>query len=39
MINELDLIIAGIALANNEKLITKDEDFLNFESEKIIVIA
>jgi len=38
MINELDLIIAGIALANNETLITKDRDFLNFESEKIIVI-
>jgi tRNA(fMet)-specific endonuclease VapC len=39
MINELDLIIAGIALANNETLITKDKDFLNFESEKIIVIT
>ncbi len=38
MINELDLIIAGIALANNETLITKDKDFLKFESEKIIVI-
>jgi len=37
-INELDLIIAGIALANNETLITKDRNFLNFESEKIIVI-
>jgi len=38
MINELNLIIASIALANNETLITKDRDFLNFESEKIIVI-
>jgi predicted nucleic acid-binding protein len=39
MINELDLIIAGITLANNETLITKDKDFINFESEKIIVIT
>ena len=39
MINELDLIIAGIAAANNETLITKDKDFLNLESNKIIVLA
>jgi predicted nucleic acid-binding protein len=39
MINELDIIIAGITLANNETLITKDKDFINFESEKIIVIT
>jgi predicted nucleic acid-binding protein len=39
MINELDLIIAGIAAANNETLITKDKDFLNFESSKIIVLT
>jgi predicted nucleic acid-binding protein len=38
MVNELDLIIAGIAETNNETLITKDKDFLNFESTKIIVI-
>jgi predicted nucleic acid-binding protein len=38
MINELDLIIAGIAAANNETLITKDKDFLNFESNKITVL-
>ena len=37
MINELDLIIAGIAAANNETLITKDKDFLNLESNKIVV--
>jgi len=39
MINELDVIIAGIAAANNETLITKDRDFLNLESNKIIVLA
>jgi predicted nucleic acid-binding protein len=39
MINELDLIIAGIAAANNETLITKDKDFLNLESNKIVVLA
>lgn len=38
MINELDIIISGIAAANNETLVTKDKDFLNFESTKIIVL-
>ena len=38
MVNEFDLLIAGIAAANNETLITKDRDFLNFESPKIIVL-
>jgi tRNA(fMet)-specific endonuclease VapC len=38
MINELDILIAAIAAANNETLITKDKDFLNFESAKIIVL-
>jgi predicted nucleic acid-binding protein len=38
MINELDIIIAGIAAANNETLITKDKDFLNLESNKITVL-
>jgi predicted nucleic acid-binding protein len=38
MINELDVLIAGIVAANNETLITKDKDFLNFESAKIIVL-
>lgn len=37
-VNELDLIIAGIAEANNETLITKDKNFVNFESTKIIVV-
>jgi len=38
MINELDIIIAGIAAASNETLITKDKDFLNPESSKITVL-
>jgi len=39
MVNELDIIIAGIAAANNETLITRDRAFLNFESTKIIVLS
>ena len=38
MVNELDLLIAGIAAANNETLLTRDRDFLKFESPKIIVL-
>ena len=38
MINELDIIIAGIASANSQTLITKDTDFLNLQSNKIIVL-
>jgi predicted nucleic acid-binding protein len=38
IVNELDVLIVGIAAANNETLITKDKDFLNFESAKIIVL-
>lgn len=38
LINELDIMIAGIAATNNETLITKDKDFLNLESNKIIVL-
>jgi predicted nucleic acid-binding protein len=38
MVNELDVLIEGITSANNETLITKDKDFLNFESAKIIVL-
>ncbi len=38
LINELDVMIAGIAGANNETLITKDRDFLNLESSRIIVL-
>lgn len=38
LINELDIMIAGIAAASNEVLITKDKDFLNLKSDKIIVL-
>lgn len=38
LINELDVMIAGIAAANDETFITKDKDFLNFENSKIIVL-
>ncbi len=38
LINELDIIIAGIAAANNETLITKDKDFLHLESNSITVL-
>jgi|SRR3989304_4317012 len=38
LINELDVMIAGIAAANNETLITRDKDFLNLESNRIIVL-
>lgn len=39
MVNELDLLIVGIVAANNETLITRDRDFLNFESTNIVVIS
>ena len=39
LINELDIIIAGIAAANNETLVTKDKDFLNLESNRITVLT
>jgi predicted nucleic acid-binding protein len=38
LINELDIMIAGIAATSNETLITKDNDFLNLESDKIVVL-
>ena len=38
MVNELDLLVVGIASANNETLVTKDRDFLNFESKRIRVV-
>jgi tRNA(fMet)-specific endonuclease VapC len=38
LVNDLDVLIAGIASANNETLITKDKDFLSFENVKIIVL-
>lgn len=32
LINELDIIIAGISLANNEMLLTNDKDFRSIKS-------
>jgi len=37
-VSELDVLIAGIAATKDETLITRDKDFLNFESEKIEVV-
>ena len=39
IVNELDILIAGIAVANNETLITEDKDFLNFGITKIVVLS
>jgi len=38
LINELDIMIAGITATSKQTLITKDKDFLNLESDKIIVL-
>lgn len=38
MINENDILIAGIAIANNELLITRDEKFNYINDERIFVI-
>jgi predicted nucleic acid-binding protein len=38
MINDLDLLIAGITAANNELFITKDRDFGKLESDSIITV-
>jgi len=38
LMNELDVMIAGIAAANNETLITRDKDFLNLKSARIVVL-
>ena len=37
MINELDLLIAGISAANNEVLITRDKDFGKLKSDSIVI--
>jgi tRNA(fMet)-specific endonuclease VapC len=39
LINELDIIIAGIAAASDETLITKDTDFLTLKNNKITVLT
>jgi predicted nucleic acid-binding protein len=38
MINENDLLIAGISLANNEILLTRDKKFANVDDERIKII-
>lgn len=38
LVSELDVLLAGIAATNNETLVTRDKDFLNFESERIKVV-
>jgi len=38
IVSELDVLVAGIAAINNETLITRDKDFLNFENERISVV-
>jgi tRNA(fMet)-specific endonuclease VapC len=38
LLSELDFLIAGIAAANNETLITRDKDFSNLGSSKIVVL-
>jgi predicted nucleic acid-binding protein len=39
LINELDIIIASIAAANQQTLITKDTDFLTLKNDKITVLT
>ena len=38
MVSELDVLIAGITAANDEVLVTRDKDFLNFGDPKIVVL-
>lgn len=38
MINENDILIAGIAIANNELLITRDEGFNHIKNGRILVL-
>jgi predicted nucleic acid-binding protein len=38
LINELDIIIAAIAKANNQKILTKDKDFVHFQGVIEIII-
>jgi len=37
-ISELDFLIVGIAVANNETLVTGDKDFLKLKSDRITVL-
>ncbi|MGD0729015.1 MAG: type II toxin-antitoxin system VapC family toxin [Candidatus Micrarchaeaceae archaeon] len=38
MINELDILIAAIAIANDELLVTRDNDFKNIEQLRLLVL-
>lgn len=38
MINELDILIASIAIAHDELLVTLDRDFKNIEQLKVLVL-
>ena len=38
MINENDLLIAGVSLANDELLLTRDKKFANIDDEKIKIV-
>lgn len=38
MVSELAVLIAGIAVANDETLVTSDKGFLSLQSAKIIVV-
>jgi predicted nucleic acid-binding protein len=38
MINENDLLIAGISLANNEVLLTRDQKFANIDNVNIRIV-
>jgi tRNA(fMet)-specific endonuclease VapC len=38
IINENDILIAGIAISNNELLITRDEGFRNMKNERILIV-
>ncbi len=39
MISELDIIIDAIAMANDEVLVTRDTDFSNLDSDKIVILG
>ena len=38
MINENDLLIAGISLANDEALLTRDQKFANIDDANIKIV-
>lgn len=38
MINELDILIASIAITHDELLITRDKDFKNIDNLKLLIL-